>query len=881
MQNKDIQLVNYKQSTPRVKTCQVQKVDGCYQCLTCNKVVSNTEISKHLDSKQHKAARVLLDCTKNDTDNSYVDQNNEEKKEQMKENEAYGDDTKVTFNENVDTRLTDNPPVTEGKAIKKLTSVSEELETYAKEHGLFVTQDRFSFNCQICRTEVPGTMYLVKKHIAGKQHIDNIKQKTQADKKLNTMKVEKVLPKDYFRQILIVDCRFVIINDSFCFEFNHFFCLLDIGKIICQICDIEIARENREMHVASPSHEYKLQNAFVITSLTEELVRQIDSLYHCGYCGVFQKDFGDMLDHLTSPVHELQKFTKKDIFLSIKGEELLNHSTAQLVDGCYQCLTCNKIVSNTKIAKHLDSKQHKAARVSLCCTRNDDDNNNIDQRNKEKREQTKDIEANGGDTKVTSNKNVDTNVLTDNPPVTDGTAIKKLTPVSEELETYAKEHGLFVTQDRFNLNCQICSKVVPGTLNHVKNHIAGKKHKANIKWQTQADKELIIMKIEKVLPKDYFRQILIVDYRYVIINDSFCFEFNHFFCLLDIGKIICQLCDIEIARENREMHVASPSHEFKLRNAFVIASLKEEFVRQVDGGYQCLICNKIVSNTEISKHLDSEQHKAARVSFDCTRNDADNNNIDQRNEEKKEQIKENEANGDDTTVTSSQNVDTKVWTENPPVTEGKAIKKLTPVSKNLETYANKHGLFVTQDTFHFNCQICSTEVPGRIYNLKEHITGKKHTDNIKRQAQADKKRNTIKIEKVPSKDYLKETVIVNYKLDRYVMINDSFCVEFKHFFWLLDIGKIMCQLCDEEVTRENRATHHNSLPHEFKLRNSFVITSLKEEFVRQINSMYHCGFCGVFQKDFGQMLDHLATAVHEHQKVTKKMIFQHIKDEEV
>ncbi|CAB3232476.1 unnamed protein product [Arctia plantaginis] len=299
------------------------EVDGGFQCLTCNKVVSNTEISKHLDSEQHKSARVSLDCTRNNADNNYIDQRNEEKKEQMEENEANEDDTKVTSNKKVDTKvLTDNPPVTKGKAIKKLTPVSEELETYAKEHGLFVTQDRFSLNCQICSTVVPGTMNQVKKHIAGKKHTDNIKRQAQAGKELITMKMEKVLPKDYFRQTLILDCRFVIINDSFCVEFNHFFCLLDMGKIICQLCDIEIARENREMHVASPSHKFKLQKAFVITSLKEEFVRQINSLFHCGFCGVFQKDFEHMLDHLSTAVHTHQKVTKKKIFQSFKDDEL-------------------------------------------------------------------------------------------------------------------------------------------------------------------------------------------------------------------------------------------------------------------------------------------------------------------------------------------------------------------------------------------------------------------------------------------------------------------------------------------------------------------------------------------------------------------------------
>ncbi|CAB3232474.1 unnamed protein product [Arctia plantaginis] len=173
---------------------------------------------------------------------------------------------------------------------------------------------------------------------------------------------------------------------------------------------------------------------------------------------------------------------------------------------------------------------------------------------------------------------------------------------------------------------------------------------------------------------------------------------------------------------------------------------------RVEGGYQCLTCNKVVSNTEICKHLDSEQHKVARVSLGCTRNDADNNqpNIDQINEEKKEQTTENEAHGDDTQATSSKNVDTEVLSDNSSVTEGKAIKKPTAVSIELETYANKHGLIVTQDRFSLNCQI---------------------------------------------------------------------------------------------------------------------------------ESLYHCGFCGVFQKEFGSILDHLNTALHEHQKDTKKKILQRIKDE--
>ncbi|CAB3232473.1 unnamed protein product [Arctia plantaginis] len=308
-------------------------VEGGYHCLTCNVIVSENCIIEHLKSAEHNSAIVKKDLSQythsNEINAEEKVQKNKIKKEGNSDLVKEKPETKTLTSKKSspdENKLSSGPLLMKEKPVSS-KSITQEMETFAKHHGLSVNKFNHTVYCRLCSSQVPATMNCVKEHVLGKKHKDNSLKHSSSSQR-NKKNIKKINMKDFITRVSRfenLEGMFIIINEQFYLKSGDFFGVsLFSGKLVCQFCHIDLNEENLEAHIKSTLHKNLLENSFVITSLEDEFVRQVKSdLYHCGYCGVVESDFDEMLDHLATTRHKMCRAESEKILQRLKMEEFI------------------------------------------------------------------------------------------------------------------------------------------------------------------------------------------------------------------------------------------------------------------------------------------------------------------------------------------------------------------------------------------------------------------------------------------------------------------------------------------------------------------------------------------------------------------------------
>ncbi|XP_031763999.2 uncharacterized protein LOC113514539 [Galleria mellonella] len=176
--------------------------------------------------------------------------------------------------------------------------------------------------------------------------------------------------------------------------------------------------------------------------------------------------------------------------------------------------------------------------------------------------------------------------------------------VNTDLITYAKENHLTYNKNNRNVYCRICLTRIPSSLNSMKEHVKGAKHKAVLIKHEMAS-------IKTLQSNKFFEDVTMTE-KFAIINYKFFLPKLSFFMLtpIDTYKLRCHICEVHLFEGQIPAHVKSHLHASLLKDIPVVTSLNNEFVRVVSSGlYHCGYCNHCIKGwKKLQRHLKTESH---------------------------------------------------------------------------------------------------------------------------------------------------------------------------------------------------------------------------------------------------------------------------------
>lgn len=156
------------------------------------------------------------------------------------------------------------------------------------------------------------------------------------------------------------------------------------------------------------------------------------------------------------------------------------------------------------------------------------------------------------------------------------------------------------------------------------------------------------------------------------------------------------------------------------------------------------------------------------------------------------------------------------------------------INKEVETFVKQHGLSINEFNNTVHCAVCTLQVPATITCVKEHVFGKKHKEKyLKLTFASQLNKNNIKTVKI--NDFITRVEEVVSLRGSFLIINRQFYLKLEDFFGLaMFANKLVCGFCHIDLNPDNGSAHLKSTLHRSIMVNSFVVTSLKREFVRQV-----------------------------------------------
>ncbi|XP_075986551.1 uncharacterized protein LOC142983511 [Anticarsia gemmatalis] len=321
----------------------------------------------------------------------------------------------------------------------------------------------------------------------------------------------------------------------------------------------------------------------------------------------------------------------------------------------------------------------------------------------------------------------------------------------------------------------------------------------------------------------------------------------------------CVLCDREF--DDVVVHKAEHSHVINLIKGAVTFAPDSAIYRKLDKIYQCLNCNKIVAGN-FTEHLASTEHKNAVI---CHNSGDENNQSDGHsvNEEAGEK-----STDDEKPVTSTPNIDGKSLYTKPVQMKDKKPVAAPSVSKDVESFAGRHGLTINNDVV--QCAQCPARIPATLRHVQEHVFGFKHQQNLSKNREKQSSDESKKMEKVNFEKYVTELTMCDSNGGiLFIIINKQFCFKTSDLLGIVIFNnKLICQFCRVELLNHPNACRHiESAAHRDLLENCMVITSVENEFIRELRSdMFDCCCCARVESDWEDMLEHLKTPQHKKNK---------------
>ncbi|XP_059048427.1 uncharacterized protein LOC131843724 [Achroia grisella] len=201
--------------------------------------------------------------------------------------------------------------------------------TYAKTNHLTYNKNNRNTYCRICEKKFPSSLHSMKEHVNGAKH------------KMLLLKSEMTVLKKISSRIFFDDVSLTkdlaFINNKYCLSKLSFFMLSPVHPYIlkCDICEILLYEEQASSHVKSDSHSTVFRDIPVVTSLTNEFVRQATSgMFHCGFCNHYINGWINLNTHLKTEDH-IKQASKFQRLLLIYLPRLREYKLQQMRQNNY------------------------------------------------------------------------------------------------------------------------------------------------------------------------------------------------------------------------------------------------------------------------------------------------------------------------------------------------------------------------------------------------------------------------------------------------------------------------------------------------------------------------------------------------------------------
>ncbi|KAJ8715641.1 hypothetical protein PYW07_010123 [Mythimna separata] len=310
---------------------------------------------------------------------------------------------------------------------------------------------------------------------------------------------------------------------------------------------------------------------------------------------------------------------------------------------------------------------------------------------------------------------------------------------------------------------------------------------------------------------------------------------------------VCSLCNAEF--EDEEDHKADAEHSLNLVLKPIQFAADNAIFRHLDDtASQCLICNKLLAPGRMSEHFVNAEHLEIYAKQHIETNGAC------RGTETEEitAVTENNDKVDDCDNPPTENFEKDIEEEE--TRDFAKANKLTYNKNNKKSF----------------CRICEVHLPASFKSIKEHVEGTNHRRLVASSTPSTTEpKDPGNLSKQETIKFIKSTVDIETPFNIVTIINLKYCIlpNSLSLIWKND-SRIRCVLCNMNLPpHSNVSDHINTRQHSLKWINVPVITSERNEFIREVHpGLYHCGFCHLVVSGWTDMKRHLECSDHVQRK---------------
>ncbi|XP_026498710.2 uncharacterized protein LOC113402633 [Vanessa tameamea] len=200
-----------------------------------------------------------------------------------------------------------------------------ELAKYGRDNFIRLNEGGSKGYCSLCNKWLSAHINIAKQHVEGACHRGHLELKGLVkDQKHDKPTIKSVPYKSFldtmFGPFEIDGLSFVVINNGICIDTLSYMliCVIDNFKSTtkCFGCDSIINVHNLKKHAKTNEHKEILSGCKVLPIIIkdddDEFVRQIHpGLYHCGYCNKTFPFWENLMKHLKSHPHTVQRQKSK------------------------------------------------------------------------------------------------------------------------------------------------------------------------------------------------------------------------------------------------------------------------------------------------------------------------------------------------------------------------------------------------------------------------------------------------------------------------------------------------------------------------------------------------------------------------------------------
>ncbi|KAI5645639.1 hypothetical protein NE865_02306 [Phthorimaea operculella] len=400
-----------------------------------------------------------------------------------------------------------------------------------------------------------------------------------------------------------------------------------------------------------------------------------------------------------------------------------------------------------------------------------------------------------------------------------------------------KNDGVYKLTDKYF--CEFCNFLTP-TFNAIKKHVKEESHKTK-KADPKSDKK------ESLVKRDF--DFVVVSK--IVMNKK---EWH------GIVKNQCLFCNTSV--DNFTTHRNLPAHMISLIQAEIIKEEDEEHNEQIyrkfnEDSFYCFKCKKSIFREFLSVHWTSNDHVGKMA---------------ERNTKVKRMFEIDRETCTATCVICNEtlmwtrgldpmdkhreaHIEKGEWTKDKNETEEEFMEMQFQdkgkLRSELKNYGKDNFIKLNEGGSKGYCKLCNTYISAHIRNFRQHVNGLRHIGflELKGLVKPTRKAEKPHYKTKPFNSFYGELIRVK-KSEIFLVPSAELCIDKMSINMIAALfnkrnqyrcDKYVCFVCDEVF---GSLKEHQNGDHQQKLLKVNVITSLKEEFIREIRSgLYHCGVC--------------------------------------